>query len=111
MHDATISRDGLLLKNRVSGVRTRVVHQPDGTFIIETFQDSAPILDEIARKRLVANDNYHRDQRHKHIGELPFVIYMRLVDKLGRPSENPTGWAKWWNDSAHNKLRVLGGRV
>ena len=111
MHDVAINNDGLLLDNRATGVRTRVQYQPDGTFLILTKQDTSSILDQNARLRAVTRDSPKLGKFARHVADVPYVIYMRLVDAFGPPSQNPEAWAKWLNDPDHSKLRIWEGKV
>jgi len=104
---ASINRDGLHLHNTASGVRTRVEYLPDGTFLIHTAQEVDDILDHAARLRQVEADT--RGRRMRHIAQWPVAVYQRLLRELGRPEENPEGWARVMND--HSKLRVWAGRI
>lgn len=107
-HRARLSRDGLVLLNEHTQVRTRVKYEPDGNFIIETRQDCNPILDQNARLRLATGGQHAMG---KHVANWPLVVYQQLCDKMGYPSENPKAWMKWLNDIDHKKLRIWEGKL
>ena len=50
-------------------------------------------------------------KHHKHVAEIPAVIYYDMLRKLGQPSENPKAWKKWLNDPDNKVFRVGGGKL
>jgi hypothetical protein len=47
----------------------------------------------------------------QHVAEIPNVVYAHLVEKFGKPSENPKAWKQWLNDSENRAFRTGGGHV
>ena len=51
-------------------------------------------------------------QKHMaHVAEIPNVVYAHLVEKFGKPSENPKAWKQWLNDSENRAFRTGGGNL
>jgi len=51
-------------------------------------------------------------QKHMaHVAEIPNIIYNELVQKFGRPNENPKAWKQWLNDNQNRVFRTGGGYI
>lgn len=51
-------------------------------------------------------------QKHMaHVAEIPNVVYAQLVEKFGKPHENPKAWKQWLNDSENRAFRTGGGYI
>lgn len=56
---------------------------------------------------MIGNTQKH----HQKIAEIPTVIYYDLLQKFGRPDQNPNAWLKWLQNSDNQSFRTTNGRL
>ena len=103
----------LLSKDAATGKEIYMNQGSDGSTVIETTQNFDTLL---KINKQMADDwrygNMRGTQRHmQHVAEIPNVVYHHLVEKFGKPSENPKAWKQWLNDSENRAFRTGGGHV
>lgn len=103
----------LLSKDAATGKEIYMNQGSDGSTVIETKQNFDTLL---KINKQMADDwrygNMRGTQRHmQHVAEIPNVVYHHLVEKFGKPSENPKAWKQWLNDSENRAFRTGGGHV
>ena len=98
--------------NNVTGGVTTMEDRPEGGFFIETKTDIDPVktvakaeANEYRPKSMIGNTQKH----HQKIGEIPLPIYHQLIEKFGRPNENPKEWRKWL--MINSAFRTTGGQL
>ena len=103
----------LLTSNPVTGKQTYLNQNSDGSTFIENTQR----FDGLLKLNKQMNDDWRPGnmlgtQRHmQHIAEIPNVVYAHLIEKFGKPSENPKAWKQWLNDNENRAFRTGGGVV
>lgn len=103
----------ILTTDPTTGRQTYLRQNSDGSTFIENTQQ----FDQLLRLNKQMNDdwrygNLRGTQKHtQHIAEIPNVVYAHLVEKFGKPSENPKAWKQWLNDSENRAFRTGGGKV
>jgi hypothetical protein len=51
-------------------------------------------------------------QKHMaHVAEIPNVLYNELVQKFGKPADNPKAWKQWLNSNENRVFRTGGGHL
>lgn len=103
----------LLSKDAATGKEIYMNQGSDGSTVIETTQNFDTLL---KINKQMADDwrygNMRGTQRHmQHVAEIPNVVYHHLVEKFGKPSENPKAWKQWLNDNENRAFRTGGGHV
>lgn len=103
----------LLSKDATTGKEIYMNQGSDGSTVIETTQNFDTLL---KINKQMADDwrygNMRGTQRHmQHVAEIPNVVYHHLVEKFGKPSENPKAWKQWLNDNENRAFRTGGGHV
>jgi len=103
----------LITSNPMTGKETYLNQNSDGSTFIENTQRFDGLLE--LNKQM--NDDWRPGnmlgtQRHmQHIAEIPNVVYAHLIEKFGKPSENPKAWKQWLNDNENRAFRTGGGVV
>ena len=84
--------------NSLTGGGTTMETRPEGGFLIKTETDIEPVktvakaeANEHRKGSMIGNTQKH----HQKIGEIPLPIYHQLLEKFGRPNDNPKEWKKW----------------
>ena len=101
-----------LITDPTTGKTTYIESDADGDHIV-TEQRFAPLL----RINKQMNNDWQKGQmrgtqKHiQHVAEIPNVLYHHLLKTLGKPSENPSGWKRWLNDSENRDFRTGGGNI
>jgi len=104
----------LVHKDALTGKETWCHFQPDGGFIFETTQNVDALLQENKKQ---ANEYRNgsllgNTQRHQQkVADIPAGLYHELVQKFGRPKDNPNAWKRWLNDYDNRFFRTGGGNV
>lgn len=104
----------LVSRDNVTGRETYAHFQDDGKMIFESSQNVDSLLAQNKRERndyrsnsLIGNTQKH----HQKVAEIPTALYHQLIEELGQPKDNPTGWKKWLNEYDNRFFRTSGGRV
>lgn len=101
-----------LITDPTTGKTTYIESDADGDHIV-TEQRFDPLL----RINKQMNNDWRSGQmrgtqKHiQHVAEIPNVLYHHLLKTLGKPSENPSGWKRWLNDSENRDFRTGGGNI
>ena len=101
-----------LITDPTTGKTTYIESDADGEHIV-TEQRFDPLL----RINKQMNNDWQKGQmrgtqKHiQHVAEIPNVLYHHLLKTLGKPSENPSGWKRWLNDSENRDFRTGGGNI
>lgn len=102
-----------LINDNQTGKRVDLVTDSDGSQRIVQSQNFDTL---IKLNRHMNNDwqygQMRGTQKHmQHVAEIPNVVYAHLVEKFGKPSENPKAWKQWLNDSHNRDFRTGGGNI
>ncbi len=100
------------IKN-IDGKKVELVTDTDGSRRIVESQTFDPLLklnkhmsDDWKPGQLIGS------QKHiAHVAEIPNIIYNELVQKFGRPNDNPKAWKQWLNDNQNRVFRTGGGYI
>lgn len=101
-----------LTDNPLTGKTTYLQNDGDKDYIVHEQQ-----FDQLVELNKFRNDSWQKGQMRgtqKHMQEvavIPNVVYNHLLEKLGRPHENPKGWKAWLNDSENRAFRTGGGNI
>lgn len=102
-----------LINDAVTGKKVDLVTDTDGSQRIQSTQN----FDTLMKLNSQMNNDWRPGslrgtQKHmQHVAEIPNVVYAHLVEKFGKPSENPKAWKQWLNDSENRAFRTGGGHV
>jgi hypothetical protein len=104
----------LLSKDATTGKEIYMNQGSDGSTVIETTQN----FDTLLKLNKQMNNDYNKGsmigntQRHmQHVAEIPNVVYHHLLEKFGKPSENPKAWKAWLNSNENRAFRTGGGNI
>ena len=104
----------LVQKDAVTGKETLAHFDESGKIIFESSQDVSSLLSRNAAERneYRSNSLIGDTQRHQQkVAEIPTALYHQLIQELGQPKDNPTGWKKWLNEYDNRFFRTSGGTV
>lgn len=96
-----------------TGKEINLRQETDGSSYIEQTQH----FDNLLRINKQMNNDWQYGQmrgtqRHMaHVAEIPNVVYNELVQKFGKPADNPKAWKQWLNDSENRAFRTGGGKL
>lgn len=101
-----------LTENKISGKTTYLQNDGEKDYIVHEQK-----FDDLLKLNKFQNDGWQYGQMRgtqKHMQEvavIPNVLYTHLLEKLGKPSENPKAWKAWLNDSENRAFRTGGGNI
>lgn len=102
-----------VIQDGVTGKNVDIITETDGSQRIQTTQN----FDSLIKLNKQMNNDWRYGtmrgtQKHmQHVAEIPNVVYAHLVEKFGKPSENPEAWKRWLNDSENRDFRTGGGTI
>ena len=102
-----------LITDSQVGKSVDIITDSDGTQRIESRQNFEQLLK--LNKHMADDWQYGQlrgTQRHMaHVAEIPNVVYAHLVEKFGKPSDNPKAWKEWLNSNENRAFRTGGGHL
>jgi len=104
----------LVQKDALTGKEMWAHFDQDGKMVFESTQNVDALLEHNRNERnkdrpdaLIGNTQRHQQK----VAEIPTALYHQLIQELGQPKDNPTGWKKWLNDYDNRFFRTSGGNV
>ena len=103
----------VLSKDPITGKELYLHQNADGTEVIEQTQH----FDGLITLNKHMNDQWQKGQmrgtqKHmQYVAEIPTIVYTHLIEKFGKPADNPKAWKQWLNDSENRAFRTGGGNV
>jgi len=104
----------LVKRDALTGKETWAHFDEDGKITFESTQNVDALLNQNRAERneyradsLIGNTQAHRQK----VAEIPTALYHQLIEELGQPKDNPTGWKRWLNDYDNRFFRTSGGNV
>lgn len=102
-----------LITDSQVGKSVDIITDSDGTQRIESRQNFEQLMK--LNKQMSDDWQYGQlrgTQRHMaHVAEIPNVVYAHLVEKFGKPSDNPKAWKEWLNSNENRAFRTGGGHL
>ena len=103
----------LLKHDPITGTDVFMHQNGDGSTHIEQKQNFENLIK--LNKHMADDWRYGQmtgTQKHMaHVAEIPNVLYTELVQKFGRPAENPKAWKQWLNSNENRVFRTGGGHL
>ena len=101
----------LLKHDPITGTDVFMYQNSDGSTYIEQKQNFDNLIK--LNKHMADDWRYGQmtgTQKHMaHVAEIPNVLYNELVQKFGRPADNPKAWKRWLNSNENRVFRTGGG--
>ena len=103
----------VLSTDPVTGKQVSMHQNTDGSTFIEQRQN----FDNLVKLNTHMNNEWRvgqlrGSQKHMaHVAEIPNIVYAHLVEKFGKPADNPKAWKQWLNDSQNRAFRTGGGHL
>ena len=101
----------LLKHDPITGIDVFMHQNSDGSTYIEQKQNFDNLIK--LNKHMADDWRYGQmtgTQKHMaHVAEIPNVLYNELVQKFGRPADNPKAWKRWLNSNENRVFRTGGG--
>tara|TARA_R100000353_G_scaffold25741_1_gene21947 strand:- start:659 stop:979 length:321 start_codon:yes stop_codon:yes gene_type:complete len=102
-----------LISDPTTGKEINLHQESDGSSYIEQTQRFDNLLK--INKHMADDWKYGQmrgTQKHMaHVAEIPNILYAELVQKFGKPADNPKAWKQWLNDSENRAFRTGGGKL
>lgn len=102
-----------LISDPTTGKEINLCQESDGSSYIEQTQKFDNLLK--INKHMADDWKYGQmrgTQKHMaHVAEIPNILYAELVQKFGKPADNPKAWKQWLNDSENRAFRTGGGKL
>ena len=103
----------LIKRDDVTGKETWVHFNDDG-MIVESKQNIDSLVSKNSEEAnafrpgsLIGNTQAHR----RKVADIPSGLYHELLQKFGRPQDNPKEWRKWLNDYDNRFFRTDVGHI
>lgn len=103
----------ILSTDPLTGKQLLMHQNTDGSTFIEQKQN----FDSLIKLNTHMNNDWQYgqmrgSQKHMaHVAEIPNIVYAHLVEKFGKPADNPKAWKQWLNDSQNRAFRTGGGNL
>lgn len=115
LHGCIMSKKQVLSVDAVQNKKTTMEYdQSADNFKIVTQQNIDPVK-KMANEEMVSHTVGsmigNTQKHHQKIAEIPTVIYYELLQKYGRPNQNPKAWLKWLQNSDNQAFRTTNGRL
>jgi topoisomerase IA-like protein len=105
--------DRIIKTDPITGTQIKMKQGRYGDTVIEQSQTFDNLLK--INKHMADDWRYGQltgTQKHMaHVAEIPNVLYNELVQKFGKPADNPKAWKQWLNSNENRVFRTGGGHL